>query len=472
MQLTKINKKFQKRLEEILNTYPLIKDIAITLQQLGGISYLVGGAVRDLFLELPIKDIDIEVHGVTLEQLEQVLQKFGPVSLVGKSFGVLKLAHVDVDWSVPRRDSSGRKPVVELAPVMTLQEAFKRRDLTINAMGINVLTFELVDPFNGLADLNAKILRTPDAQLFIQDPLRFFRVMQFVARFNMDPDQQLNDICSTMNISEVSQERKEQEFKKWLLLSQKPSRALNWLDHIQRLFEVLPEVAATKGIAQEYSWHPEGDVFEHTKQTIDAAAVLDYANQQEKLIVLYAALGHDLGKVVTTQIIDGLIRSHGHAQAGAAIVKKMMQRITRDKELIDKVSTLVNYHMQPVLLVTSKAKLTAYKRLAYNLGVVTLNMLAHLALADQRGRNPQKGQPLTQTSPLIEEFIKHAHQAEVFFEREEPILKGRDLLDVIPAGPLLGVLVKKAYQLQLDEGIVDKQQLKQMVLAMLNQEQK
>lgn len=465
MEYSTIEPKFQKKLRNLLDHYPLVKSIAERIDQEDGRTLLVGGAVRDLLLGLPVKDLDIEVHGVPLATLEKVLREFGPVSTVGKSFGVLRLHRLDVDWSVPRTDSAGRKPTVHIDPFMSEKDAFARRDLTINAMGIDVLSNKLIDPFNGLEDLKKGILRAPNAERFVEDPLRFFRVMQFVGRFGMQPNNELNKLCREMDLSGVSRERIETEFEKLLLKSKQPSKALDWLDAIGRLKDVLPEVAATKGVKQDPKWHPEGDVFEHTKQAVDAAAALEYENQFEKLILLYAALCHDLGKVSTTIKIDGAIKSPGHEQESEKLAKQMLKRITRNKDLIASVAKLVRYHMQPLSFLKGGAKSSAYKRLANKLAPeCTLAMLAQLALADRQGRNPRKGTPLTKPDPEIEEFVRKANAAAVLQQIEQPILQGKDLLNEVKAGPRMGQLLKRAYQIQLDEGITDKAVLKKRVL--------
>ena len=114
----------------------LLKPVLVEIKNNGGIAYLVGGSVRDIFLNRDAKDIDIEVHRISLEDLEGILKKFGDVSLIGKQFGVLKLHRFDVDWSLPRRDSSGRKPSVVVDSKMTIEQACLRRDLTMNAMAL------------------------------------------------------------------------------------------------------------------------------------------------------------------------------------------------------------------------------------------------------------------------------------------------------------------------------------------------
>ena len=464
MKCTSVSKKVQKSLQQQLKQYPLISNIVTAINRSSGVSLLVGGAVRDLLLGLSIHDFDIEVHNLSLQDLEKILKKFGPVSFVGKAYGVLRVHSIDADWSVPRSDSEGRKPHVVINPTMGFKEAFRRRDLTINAMGINLVTYELIDPFHGMNDLKKRILRAPDVKKFVEDPLRFFRVMQFIGRFNMHPDIKLNALCKKMDISKVSRERIDEEFKKLMLKSEQPSLGLRWLHAIGRLKDILPELTALIGVKQEPDWHPEGDVFEHTMQSVDAAAQFDYNDEQQKLMIMYAALCHDLGKAKATRIIDGRIRSLGHDKISATLTKKMLPRITTHKELIHNVKMLVAHHMAPGQFVKNNAGLPAYKRLAYTLGPdLSLEDLALLALADKRGRNSRGHKPLNSKMKDVEEFLKQAQKAHVLHKPEEPLLKGRDIMDLASPGPGMGRLLKKAYELQIKEGIKDKFALKKRI---------
>lgn len=456
----------QKDVTSIFATYPKLKPILNAIDAEGGTAYFVGGMVRDMLLKQPIKDVDIEIHGLMPDQVEDILSQFGSVDVVGKSFGVFKLYGLDIDWSLPRADSSGRKPKVEIDPHMSINDAFARRDLTINAMGINAKTMELVDPFNGFDDLEKGILRSPNIAFFAQDPLRFFRVMQFMARFEMQPDDELEQLCKTMDISKVSRERIEQEFNKMLLRSKQPSIGVRWLKKIGRLKEILPELYATIGVQQKQPYHPEGDVFEHLMQAVDAAAQIPCDDDYQKLVLLYAALCHDLGKPKVSKMVDGNISSHGHDDVGAPIAKKMLKRIVCNKSLIDTVAKLVKLHMQPLQFMRSNAKKPAYKRLAKKLSPdANIALLAKLFLADKQGRNPEKGTPLTSNFDEVDIFLKHAQDAKVEHKEEPPILTGKDFLDVIEPGPHLGEVVKKAYELQMD-GLTDRNALKKKVLQL------
>lgn len=450
--------------------YAFVHTIVAAIYQHKGRALLVGGAVRDMVMGLPVKDLDIEVYGLSPEQLENVLKKFGPVSMVGKAFGVLRLHGLDVDWSLPRADSPGRKPTVVVDPFMPIEVAARRRDLTMNAMSLDLMTDELIDPCGGLIDIKNKILRTPDARFFVQDPLRFYRVMQFVGRFGMSPDDELNTLCKSMDVSAVSRERIECEFKKLLLRSPRPSLGIRWLHFIGRLHDVLPELAATVGVEQNSQWHPEGDVFEHTMQSLDAAAIIvqKYDKESDKLVLLYAALCHDLGKVTTTTLIDGVIKSIGHEKESKRYARTMMKRITHESDLIGGVLSLVLFHMMPLQFTSSKAKLPAYKRLANKLAHnVNMLMLIDLCIADKRGRNGKGHEPLTDDFSDVQVFLEKTEAAGVTVSGVEPLLKGADLLDAVEPGPQMGKLLAAAYEKQIANGIVDKKILKEFVIKMV-----
>jgi len=449
-------------MKSLRECFPLVYSIAEKIAHHEGRAFLVGGAVRDYLLGLPVKDIDIEVHDIFPEQLETILREYGPVSTVGKSFGVLRLHGVDADWSLPRTDSAGRKPVVCIDPCMSVADAARRRDLTMNAMAIDMMTNKLIDPFDGQADMQNKILRTPDEQLFVQDPLRFFRVMQFVGRFEMFPDEALNRVCGAIDIAHISRERIEEEFRKLLLYSQMPSLGIRWLQSIGRLRDVLPELADTVGVSQNPVWHPEGDVFEHSMQALDAAAIIakSYESECKRLVLLYAALCHDLGKVTTTREVNGVIKSIGHEVASKKLALLMMRRITHNSDVVSAVASLVLNHMAPLQFVTNKAKLPAYKRLANKLSpLISMSFLADLCRADKQGRNGAGQYPLSGDNADVIAFIASAQKAGVLEHPEQAVLTGADLLGIITPGPQMGRLLERAYEIQINQGILDKQVL-------------
>lgn len=477
-----LQRQLTERLALLLQEYPLITKVDRAVSALGGTVVLVGGIVRDLMMKewsgqhsasSVSLDIDVEVFGLSLEQLSALLAEYGLVTMVGVSFGVLRIAGVPIDWSIPRADKAGRKPEVTLVPSLSIAEALRRRDLTMNAMAIEVATGVLHDPFNGYADMRASVLRTPDPQFFVQDPLRFYRVMQLVSRFNMMPDAILQDVCMSIDLTALSRERIVAEFEKLLVRARPaqgaPSYGIRWIASIGRLAELLPELGALCGVLQDVTWHPEGDVFEHTMQVIDAAAALEYATIHERKRVLYACLCHDLGKATTTRVIAGRIRSHGHDVAGVVPARHLLPRIAQNKEMMKAIALLVRHHMAPGQLVAQKSHDSAYKRLAYALSpTTTLYELALVAYADRRGRNAHGGKPLPVSYVIVDvdTFVEKARLLGVLHGPEKAVLTGEDIEPYVPVGPQRGVFLKKAYHIQINSGIVDKKKLLQCVLPM------
>ncbi len=424
----------------------------------------VGGVVRDELLGRPPKDVDVEVYGLPLEELQRLLGGYGRVRLVGKRFGVLMLDGLGVEWSVPRRDSSGRHPVVTVSPELSFREASRRRDLTMNAMLRDVLTGELIDPWEGRRDMEQRVLRTPDPGLFVQDPLRFYRVMQFTARFEMDPDDTLHRTGSEMDLGGVSRERIEQEFEKMWLCSRRPSLGLRWIDSTGRLPEVLPELAALKGAAQDPQWHPEGDVWTHTLQVVDAAAGLRTGDKGRDLMLLWAALLHDVAKPETATVRKGRIRTPGHDRLGAERAGEVLRRLVGRESLRRGAIKLMAHHMKPLQFYQQKSSQSAFKRLAAKLHPeADLELLIALARADRRGTNPEGDFPLAGDSGMIGWFERMTLGSNVENAPERPVLLGRHLLDVVSPGPELGRLLEEAYRIQLDEGLTDVAALKKRV---------
>lgn len=451
------------------NISPL-KNIVEAIRSEGGTAFIVGGSVRDAILQRLIKDIDIEVHGISFEHLENILKQFGPIYDAGKSFGVVRISGINIDWSIPRKDSKGRKPKVYFDSSMTFEDAARRRDVTMNALGIDLNVYlegreenMLIDPRGGIRDIENKILRAVDCELFNDDPLRFYRVMHFISRFEMTPDEELNDICKKSYLGALARERIFEEFKKMLLLSRRPSLGLRWIRSIGRLAECFPEVAMLIDVVQNPEYHPEGDVFEHTMQALDASALLEYRNEDEKLMIMVATLCHDFGKAVCTTP-DG--KSYGHAQAGVPLASAFISRLTSEHALRAAVEKLVEYHLMPGQLVDQNSSPRAYKRLALKLAPnISLYQLSFLARCDMRGRNGVSHEPLTDEGSAIQKFLERAQRAYVMHEKEKPILLGRDFLTMVSNNREIGALVNRAYELQIDEHIVERDVLLQRVMG-------
>ena len=231
-----------EQLKQLATTYNKL----IRLISLGGGRFVfVGGAVRDALLGRAIQDADAEVFGLNSDKLKHILNTFDEAVEVGKSFGVFKLKNYPLDVSLPRRDSKigvGHKGFhVHVTPDLTFKEAASRRDLTINSMGYDPLTDEILDPYEGQKDLAKRILRATDPVHFGEDPLRALRVAQFAARFEMVPEARLRSLCQRQDLTELPAERIVGELKKLFTKGGKPSLGLTFLKDLGLLDQIMPE---------------------------------------------------------------------------------------------------------------------------------------------------------------------------------------------------------------------------------------
>ncbi|NOK61966.1 MAG: tRNA nucleotidyltransferase [Chloroflexi bacterium AL-W] len=433
-----------------------LQPILTAIEHAGGHALIVGGAVRDYLFGHDLQDVDIEVYGLSAEQITRVLSDFGRVYAVGRSFGVLKFRFADgeeLDFAMPRRENKTgaghRGFMVEPDPHMTPREAAMRRDFTWNAMALT-LSGELLDFFYGAEDLQAGVIRhVSDA--FAEDPLRVLRAMQFAARFDMHLAPETAILCRSLRseAATLSIERIWGEWHKWALKGQRPSAGLRVL-YETGWIAVFPELQALVGCLQNAKYHPEGDVWIHTQFVCDAAAqiaIRENLGEQERMVLLFSALCHDLGKPCTTgPDAEGRMRSPGHAKAGVPLVQSFLQRIGAPKQIIAQVERLVHRHMAHLRLQITEA---AVRRLAVQLKPATIRMWAHVLEADYSGRPPfPPGKPGT---PVVE----MAEQLGVVDGPPKPLLLGRHLLEAgVATGPGIGALLDQAYEAQIDGNIL------------------
>lgn len=430
----------------------LAMNIAKEIKAEGGRALVVGGFVRDKLLGLPSKDIDIEVYGIEPKKLKEILTRKWNVNEVGESFGVLKVKHEGmkeaIDISLPRRDSKigegHRGFEIRTDPWMSVKEAAKRRDLTINAMAWDPLTGEVIDEFGGIDDIKNKKLRVVDEQKFGEDPLRVLRVMQFAARFGFTPDLKTVKICRNIDLKALSKERIYGEFEKLLLKAKNPSIGLRLIS-LLGIDKIVPELVMLKGLPQDPKWHEEGDVGTHTVLAVDAAARLrKWFKGRDKIILMWAALLHDLGKVKTTVEKEGKIVSPGHSSVGAVMAREFLEKLTSEKEILDKVEALVKYHMLPIEMYLSGASDGAIRRLAKK---VDIPLLVAVSVADVKGRLGGKAS-LKPHRWLMEKYKELGLKEK---QALEPVIKGRHLIEIgVAPGKEMGKLLDRLYEAQLD----------------------
>ena len=346
------------------------KELASKIDQKKGELLLVGGTVRDLILQKSPHELDVEVRGLSLEQVKSSLSPTFSFDEVGKNFGVLRLKGLPVEIALPRteiKSGTGHKGFsIEIDPFLPFEKAVQRRDFTINAMGLDPLTGKLLDPTGGEEDMGKRILRNV-GPAFQEDSLRVLRGMQFIARFELTPTEETIEICRSMNISDLPPERIFEEWRKLILKSKKPSAGLNFLKDTGWL-RFFPELSALDGCLQEPEWHPEGDVWVHTLHCMDAFARERIGEDWEDLVVGFAVLCHDLGKPLTTHIAeDGRIRSPMHEPRGEEPTRSFLSRMTNQVDLIEQVVPLVKRHLTPRIFYKDQAGEGAIRRLAQKL---------------------------------------------------------------------------------------------------------
>jgi tRNA nucleotidyltransferase (CCA-adding enzyme) len=421
-------------------------------------AYLAGGCVRDALLGCAPKDFDIEVYGVTYEQLEAALSKWGKTDLVGKSFGVVKLFlrdDAEYDFSLARRDSKtapGHKGfAIDFDPGITLEEATARRDFTINSLLFDPRTNEIIDLHNGQGDLRDKILRHTSGA-FVEDPLRVLRGFQFAARFELIAAPETLALCRSIQhtIAELPKDRIWHEWRKWAVKSAKPSRGLAFLRDCDWL-ERYPEIRALIDTPQDPRWHPEGDVFIHTSHCLDALVTLpEFARVDDdtKSVLAFAILAHDFGKATTTIVGPEGISSAGHEAASIPIAETFLERIGAPLHIRERVLPLALNHMFQTETVTDRS----VRRLARRLTPESIESLAIIMTADSMGRPPR---PLM-VPAIVSSLLAKAAELDVQAQAPKPILLGRHLIERgLKPGPSFGKVLDEAFEAQLDGAFND-----------------
>jgi tRNA nucleotidyltransferase (CCA-adding enzyme) len=428
---------------------------------------LVGGGVRDWLLGLPSKDFDIEVAGIGFEGLQRALSRFGATDVVGRSFGVIKVRGAngsEFDFSLPRRESKTgaghRGFAVEPDPALGDADAAARRDFTVNAVAIDPFTGAIIDPFNGRADLAARVLRHT-GPAFSEDPLRVLRAFQLAARLDFTLAPETAELCRAMSpaYAELPVERVWGEWDKWAVKSVRPSRGIEVLEQTGWILH-FPEVAALRGTRQEPEWHPEGDVLTHTGHCLDALVSLGgwiASPPDRRRLLSFAVLAHDFGKAPTTAHAErrGALRwvSPGHEAAGGPLVESFLRRIGSPLDLHQPARALVVNHLAHHHGQSGEFSDTQVRRLARKLAPATIDELAIVMEADARGRPPL---PSAEIISLIGRLRERAASLAVEAAAPRPIIQGRHLVAMgRKPGPDFKPLLSAAFEAQLDGAFAD-----------------
>ncbi|AKK71561.1 tRNA nucleotidyltransferase [Chryseobacterium gallinarum] len=435
--------------------------------------YIVGGYVRDLLMKRKAStDIDFVTEQNGIELAQAVAHDIDPKLKVSvfKTYGtaMIKYKELDLEFVGARKESyteNSRKPEVEGG---TLEDDQKRRDFTINAMAIslNKDNFgELIDPFNGVEDLEKEILRTPlePAQTYSDDPLRMMRAVRFAStlHFNIEEKSLQAIRQEAERIKIVSMERIMVEFNK-IMLSEKPSAGLKLMEQTGLLKLIIPELIDLKGV-EEVEGQTHKDNFYHTLEVVD-----NISENTDNLWLRWAALLHDIGKAPTKKFVEGTGWTfHGHEFLGSKMVKTLFQRLKlplgSDMKYVQK---MVKLSSRPIALITDDASDSALRRLLFDAGE-NLEDLFTLCKADITTKNSKKQEKFKKNFEYVAVKIREVEEKDQVRNFQPPI-SGEEIMEMfnLKPGREIGILKEKVKEAILEGEIPnEKEEATKFVIA-------
>ncbi|MDQ6952393.1 MAG: HD domain-containing protein [Mariprofundaceae bacterium] len=435
---------------------PTLIKLCQNIAKKGGKAWLVGGCVRDLCLGIKPKDMDLEIYGLSADNLQKITLPMGHSEQVGKHFGVLKLwvKGEAFDLALPRTEKkthAGHAGFdithdIHLSPRI----ASLRRDFTINAMMFDPLTSERLDFHGGQKDLQCGRLRHV-SPAFSEDPLRVLRAMQFAARFRLKLTPETAQLCHDLlpEASTLACSRIWGEWQKWAHAAY-PSFGLQAL-HDSGWLGLYPSLTPLLNCPQDSRWHPEGNAWKHTLQVCDQASFIakrENLNDKSTEYLVFAALCHDLGKPETTFTDEaGHVHSPNHSQAGIEPSRAFLQNIAAPKWVERYVTPLVYDHITHL---SGQPSARAIRRLAHRLEPASIELWERLVEADASGRAPSP--PSRPALPWLEK----ARKLESHRQKIKPIITGKFLIiRGISSGKKMGAIIQQAYEAQLDGSFDD-----------------
>ena len=450
---------------------PLFVELGRRFTEAGFELALVGGPVRDAFLGRKAPDLDFTTSA-TPDEIIRVLKGYVDTHWdIGREFGTIgaRIGDDTVEITTYRADTydpSSRKPDVAFGT--KLEDDLFRRDFTINSMALRLPEKTFVDPFNGLRDLIAGVIRTPGAPevSFGDDPLRMMRGARFASQLGFEIEPQTFEAMTSMaeRIEIISAERVHDEFVK-LMLGKHPRLGLEALVDSGLAERVLPELPALRLEVDEHHHHK--DVYEHTLRVVEQVISYeaDYGLEGD-FVLRFAALLHDIGKPATRKLeTGGAVTFHQHDLVGARLAKKRMRELRFDNDTIRDVSRLIELHLRFFGYGEQAWSDSAVRRYVRDAGE-QLTRLHVLTRSDVTTRNQRKADRLSHAYDDLEKRIAALREQEEI-DSIRPDLSGEDIMRILELKPGREVGEARSFllELRLDEGALSAEEAEQRLLA-------